>query len=72
MSKLSCEMFVNVMKYMDDYPSTKTPSQLAQETIQMAIEYPKLRDELYVQLCKQVSPNLWFLSEMFRQDNSAF
>lgn len=57
-SKLAIEIFQNVMKFMDDFPLGKSQKpKLAQEIIQAALEESSLRDEIYCQLCKQLTKN---------------
>ena len=46
------------MKYMNDYPSNKSGFQIVQEIIQICIDDPPFRDEIYAQICKQVSDYL--------------
>ena len=55
-SSMACRMFKNVLGYMGDrkinYPET-----LATEIMSICLANPPLRDEMYLQLCKQLSNN---------------
>jgi len=57
-SKAAKEMFVDVMRYMGDYPSKRRKSKaILIHIIQQTIDNRELRDELYCQLLKQISNN---------------
>lgn len=58
-AKEATKIFTMIMKYMGDYPSKKglDSFKLMQKICQRGIDNPKLRDELYCQLIKQVSKN---------------
>lgn len=49
---------LDVMKYMDNFPHGKVPkSVIVQSIIQLALNEPLLRDEVYCQICKQCTQN---------------
>ena len=70
--RLAVKMFRNSMAFTGDKQMAK-PLVLAQESIEMAIAYPELRDEALVQVIKQLSNNPspvseargWVLLELF-------
>merc|ERR1711991_46503 len=50
--------FLNVMKYMTDYPTRSSNlAPFAQEITKRMLGYEALRDEIFLQICKQVSNN---------------
>jgi hypothetical protein len=62
-SKEAVAQFKNILRYMGDAPASSTSkvsrSQMyyAQQLIEKAVNMPELRDEIYVQLCKQTNDN---------------
>lgn len=62
-SKEAVAQFKNILRYMGDAPASTTAkvarSQMyyAQQLIEKAVNMPELRDEIYVQLCKQTNDN---------------
>eukprot|EP00004_Rigifila_ramosa_P020020 TRINITY_DN516_c0_g1_i1.p1 TRINITY_DN516_c0_g1~~TRINITY_DN516_c0_g1_i1.p1 ORF type:complete len:1655 (-),score=479.04 TRINITY_DN516_c0_g1_i1:157-4674(-) len=52
------QLFHSIMKYMGDYPSKRDPTMLIQHIITDGVTVPELRDEIYVQLCKQLTNNM--------------
>ena len=58
MRKEACDMFRLVQQYMGDRKSkVKDVSQVALEITTMAWTNKGLRDEIYIQLCRQTSNN---------------
>lgn len=55
--KMALEAFVIILKYIGDYSTTKSTFQLALEFLELGLQNPVIRDELYVQLCKQATLN---------------
>ena len=60
LSKEAVEMFQSIMKYMGDYPSRKPRhgNDLTDMIFNAPLNSENLRDECYVQLCKQVTGNI--------------
>ena len=57
--------FLNVMKYMTDYPTRSSNlAPFAQEITKRMLGYEALRDEIFLQICKQVSNNPRIESEL--------
>ena len=54
--RLAVKMFRNALAFMGDKQMSK-PLVLAQETVEMAITYPELRDEALIQVTKQLTSN---------------
>ena len=58
LNKIAVSMFQSIMKYMGDYPAGKTSEhKLVEEILKMVLSNPELRDELYTQICKQITKN---------------
>jgi len=55
-SKLALKMFRNIIAYMEDRPSEK-PIELGQEILVTGLATKPLRDEIYVQIMKQLTEN---------------
>ncbi|KAJ3153343.1 cytochrome c oxidase subunit 1 [Geranomyces michiganensis] len=54
LDQLAVDSFKNLQKAAD--PGTKRPEDLAQAFVGHGVDHPELRDELYVQLIKQLTP----------------
>ena len=56
--KEALENFSSIMKYMGDLSGGKNKSkELIQDIIGRGLQFPELRDEVYIQLCKQTTKN---------------
>jgi len=57
-AKSAIDIYQMIMKFMDDFPLGKSQRpKLAQDIIQAALEESSLRDEIFCQLCKQLTKN---------------
>lgn len=65
MSHEACEFFQAIMKYMGDYPSRRPRhgNEMTDLIFSKPLQSEVLRDELYVQLCKQTTKNISDVSE---------
>eukprot|EP00050_Salpingoeca_kvevrii_P001267 m.166190 g.166190 ORF g.166190 m.166190 type:complete len:2194 (-) comp10335_c1_seq21:224-6805(-) len=64
-SNKAVQIFLNILKYMGDYPSKKTraSTELTDAIFEHPLAHEPLRDEVYVQLIKQLSENKQRMSE---------
>jgi hypothetical protein len=56
--KESCEIFKLIQMYMGDRRSKSTLPHIALEITTKGWSIPALRDELYIQLCRQTTDNI--------------
>jgi len=58
LSDEACQCFKNILSYMGDRTSTKAPIDHAHKLLYSAMSHPVgIRDEIYLQLCKQTTNN---------------
>ena len=55
-SKIACRMFKNIMGFMGDR-TYESPMLLCEEVLRTGLQEPWLRDEIYVQIIKQLTKN---------------
>jgi hypothetical protein len=62
-ARLAVEVFELVMAFMGDLPAQRDPLEIADSIVRVAIQKPKLRDEIMChvlkQLCQNRSPKMY-------------
>lgn len=58
MQQEAIQVFHSIMKYMGDYASKRDNILLIKHIISVGVAMPELRDEIYVQFCKQITNNM--------------
>jgi hypothetical protein len=57
LSKLGCELFSELLRYIGELPASKSANSSAQEIVQTGIDKKAIRDEIYLQLVRQTTAN---------------